>query len=247
MNGGRRTGAAACRYGRITRLGEATMDIDIQNVLIFVHVLLFGYWLGSDLGVFFCDSQLTREDLSLDERLRVRKIRRKVDMAPRTCVAVILPIGFSLAVQYGSPITGWWLALIWVFSLAWLVSLWAVRLTVESAVGRTIDKYDRVVWASVAIAMTGFGLYALITGNVITESWLATKITLYGLMVVSALWIFAAGDRWAPIFEMIRAGGEEAVEGEKRMKRNRINCGSAAGTLWAIVLLIAFVGATKPF
>ncbi len=161
------------------------MDIDIQNVLIFVHVLLFGYWLGSDLGVFYCDSQLTRDDLSLDERLRVRQIRRKVDMAPRTCVALILPIGFSLAVQYGSPITGWWLALIWVLSLGWLVSLWAVRLTVDSAIGRTIDKYDRLVWYSVAIAMVGLGIYTLITGDVITESWLATKIFLYGLMVVS--------------------------------------------------------------
>ncbi len=223
------------------------MDIEIQNVLIFVHVLLFGYWLGSDLGVFYCDSQLTRDDLSLDERLRVRKIRRKVDMAPRTCVALILPIGFSLAVQYGSPIAGWWLALIWLLSLAWLASLWAVRLTVESAVGRTIDKYDRLVWYAVAAAMVGFGLYTLITGDVITESWLATKIFLYGMMVVSALWILSAGDKWEPIFEMVRAGGEQAVEGEKLMKKNRINAGSAAGTLWAIVLLIAFVGATKPF
>lgn len=223
------------------------MDIDTQGVLIFFHVLLFGYWLGSDLGVFYCDSQLTREDLSLDERLRVRQIRRKVDMAPRTCVALILPLGFTLAVQYGSPITGWWLALIWLLSLAWLVSLWSVRLTVESAVGRTIEKYDRLIWYAVAIAMVGFGLYTLISGDVITESWLATKILLYGFMVVSALWILSAGDKWEPIFEMVRAGGEQAVEGEKRMKKNRINAGSAAGTLWAIVLLIAFVGATKPF
>ncbi len=48
------------------------MAIEMQTVLIFFHVLLFGYWLGADLAVFFCDSQLTREDLSLDERLRVR-------------------------------------------------------------------------------------------------------------------------------------------------------------------------------
>jgi hypothetical protein len=52
------------------------MTIELQGVLIFFHVLLFGYWLGADLGVFFCDSQLTRDDLSLDERLRVRRIRR---------------------------------------------------------------------------------------------------------------------------------------------------------------------------
>ena len=66
----------------------------------------------------------------------------------------------------------------------------------DSAIGRTIDKYDRLAWYSVAIVMVGLGIYTLITGDVITESWLATKIFLYGLMVVSALWILSAGDKW---------------------------------------------------
>ncbi len=223
------------------------MDITSQGVLIFFHVLIFGYWLGADLGVFFCDSQLTREDLSLEERLRVRQIRRKIDMAPRTAVALILPLGFTLAVQYGSPITGWWLALVWVISFVWLVILWATRLTVGKPIGRAVDKVDRIAWSSAAVLMTGLGLYALISNNVFAENWLAIKITLYGLMVFSALWIFAAGDRWAPIFEMVGAGGEQAIEGEKRMKKNRINAGGAAVTLWALVLLVGVVGATKPF
>ncbi len=223
------------------------MEIELQGVLIFAHVLLFGYWLGADLGVFYCDSQLTRDDLTLAERLRVRKIRRKLDMAPRTAVAVILPIGFTLAVQYGSPITGGWLALIWISSMTWLASIWWVRLTVDSPNARRIEKIDRVLWYVVAILMLGLGLYALFTGEIITETWLATKIFLYGLMVVSAIWILGAADRWPAIFAMVEAGGEEAVKGEILMKKNRINCGSAAGTLWAIVLLIGFVGATKPF
>ncbi|MDP6708695.1 MAG: hypothetical protein QF893_20305, partial [Alphaproteobacteria bacterium] len=155
------------------------MDIDFQDVLIFVHVLLFGYWLGSDLGVFYCDSQLTRDDLSLDERLRVREIRRKVDMAPRTCVAVILPIGFMLSVQYGSPITGWWLVLIWVLSLTWLSLLWAVRATHGTSLGRTLERLDRVVWYLLALVMTVLGVYALITGEPIAARWLALKILLY--------------------------------------------------------------------
>ncbi len=223
------------------------MAIEMQTVLIFFHVLLFGYWLGADLAVFFCDSQLTREDLSLDERLRVRGIRRKIDLAPRTCVPLILPLGFTLAVQWGSPIDGWWLALIWVLSLAWLVILLSERLTVEKQVGPIIKRIDHIIWFAVAAAMLALGVYSLITGEPIAERWIATKVLLYGFMVVAAIWITLAADRWPPIFAMVRAGGEQAFEGEKLMKKNRVNCGSAAGTLWAIVLLIAFVGATKPF
>ncbi len=223
------------------------MDIDLQGVLIFVHVLLFGYWLGADLGVFYCDSQLTRDDLSLEERLRVREIRRIVDMAPRTCVALILPIGFMLSVQYGSPITGWWLVVIWVLSLGWLSLLWAVRATIGTARGRLLERLDRVVWYLLAVIMTGLGVYALVTGEPVAERWLALKMALYGLMIFSATWILRAADHWEGIFAMVRAGGEERIEGEKRMKKNRLNAGSAAVTLWCLVLLIGFVGATKPF
>jgi len=223
------------------------MEIELQDFLIFCHVLLFGYWLGADLGVFYCDSQLTRDDLSLDERLRVREIRKNVDMAPRTCVALILPIGFMLAVPYGSPITGWWLGMIWFFSLGWLSLLWAVRVTAGTARGRILGKLDRVVWYVLALVMTGLGAYALITGEPVAERWLAAKMALYGVMLLSATWILRAADNWGEIFDMVRAGGEQKIEGEKRMKKNRIKAGSAAATLWCLVLLIAFVGATKPF
>ena len=223
------------------------MDIALQSVLIWFHVLLFGYWLGADLGVFFCDDILTRSELSLEERLRVRKIRRKLDMAPRSCIALILPIGFTLAVQYGSPITGGWLVLVWVLSLAWLASIWTVRLTVNLPNGRLIEKYDRFSWYGIGIAMLALGIFALVTGEPIVERWLAVKMALFGVMTLSACWILWAGDQWAPLFDMVRAGGDQAVEGERLMKINRIHAGSAAATLWFFVLLIAFVGATKPF
>lgn len=223
------------------------MTIDSQGVLIFFHVLLFGYWLGADLGVFFCDSQLTRSDLSLDERLRVRKIRRKIDIAPRTCVALILPLGFTMAVRWGSPLDGWWLVLIWALSIAWLAMLVADRLTADKPIGPLIHKIDRWLWRIAAAGTLALGAYSLATGAPFSEAWISTKVLLYGFMILAAIWITSAADRWPPIFAMVRAGGEEAVRGEILMKKNRINCGSAAGTLWVIVLLIAFVGATKPF
>jgi len=223
------------------------MFIELQDVLIFVHVLLFGYWLGSDLGVFFCDSQLTREDLSLEERLRVRDIRRKIDMAPRTCAPLILAIGFTLSVEHGSQITGWWLVLVWVLSLAWLAMLWAGRFSIGTPYEENLNTMNRVLFLVIAFVMTALGVYALILGQPVAAPWLAMKLALYGLMALAATWILRAADHWEPIFEMVRAGGEQRVEGEKRMKKNRINAGSAAGTLWLVVLLIAFLGSTKPF
>ena len=223
------------------------MSNDSQGVLIFFHVLLFGYWLGADLGVFFCDSQLTRADLSLDERLRVRKIRGKIDIAPRVCVALILPLGFTMAVRWGSPVDGWWLVAIWAVCLAWLAMLVGERLVAGKPSGPRVRNINRWLWYAAAAATLALGAYSLATGAPFADAWLSTKVLLYGFMILIAVWITAAADRWPPIFAMVRAGGYTAVEGEKLMNKNRINCGSAAGTLWAIVLLIAFIGATKPF
>ena len=58
------------------------MDIELLRLVAYVHVLLFVYWLGTDLGVFLCSARLTRDDLSLEERLRVReKLNVRVRLA----------------------------------------------------------------------------------------------------------------------------------------------------------------------
>lgn len=65
---------------------------------------MFGYWLGADLGVFYWDSQLTRDDLSLDERLRVCQIRQKVDAYRRLSEYVTIlrefpPLGAMIGID----------------------------------------------------------------------------------------------------------------------------------------------------
>ncbi|MBM3492209.1 MAG: hypothetical protein FJX68_17575 [Alphaproteobacteria bacterium] len=223
------------------------MFIALHDVFKFVHVLLFGYWLGADLGVFFCDSQMTRQDLDIEERLRVRRIRYKVDLAPRTCFVLIIAFGFSLALRFGSPVDGWWLALVWLICLAWLALIFAARLRASTPSGRLLARLDRWVWRLTAVSMTGLGAYALATGQLFAGTWLACKVLLFGLIGLNALWIMWAGDRWYPLIEDVRAGGERRQRAEALMKVNRLWAGASAGTLWFLVLVMAFLGTVKPF
>lgn len=222
------------------------MDIDGYNVLLFLHILMFGYWLGADLGVFFCDSQMTRDDLDIEERMRVRRIRYKIDMAPRTCLVLILAVGFTLAVRYGSPIDGAALALIWAACLAWLALIWTARLQAGTPRGKMLSRLDRAVWWSVGGAMIAAGLYALATDRLVQPDWLALKLTIFGLICWNGIWIMRSADHWYPLIEMARRGGAERKRAEPLMKRTRFWCGASAGVLWALVLLVAFLGTVKP-
>jgi hypothetical protein len=223
------------------------MHVDGHSVLLFFHILLFGYWLGADLGVFFCDSQMTRDDLDIEERLRVRQIRYKVDLAPRTSIVLMLALGFTLALRYGSPIGGPWLALIWAFALGWLALIWAARLNVGTPLGARLGRTDRKVWWAVGAAMIGLGAYALATGNVAAPKWLALKMLLYGVITWNGIWIMRSADHWYPLIETVRAGGPGRAAAEAAMKTTRFWCGASAITLWCLVLLVAFLGTAKPF
>lgn len=222
------------------------MFIDPHDVLLFAHVLLFGYWLGADLGVFFCDSQLVRADLDIEERMRVRRIRYKVDMAPRTCLVLIVALGFTLALRFGSPVDGYWLALVWAISLGWLALIWIARFRAGQASGRRLGRIDRGVWWVVGALMIGYGVYRLTLASA-GNLWLGLKILLFGVIVWNGIWIMSVGDRWYPLIEMVRAGGASRAQAEPLMKVNRRRAATSAGVLWFLVLVMAFLGTVKPF
>lgn len=222
------------------------MTLEPHVVLLFLHILLFGYWLGADLGVFFCDSQLTRHDLDIEERMRVRQIRYKVDMAPRVSIVLMLALGFSLATYYGSPVTGGWLALVWLACAGWLASILSVRRLGRSARGLWWARWDRRIWALVGAVMIATGLLALTTEWLRVPVWLGLKMTIYGLIVWNGIWIMRSADHWYPLIEAARRGGEDRRRAEPLMNRTRFRCGLSAGTLWFLVLVVAFIGTAKP-
>lgn len=222
------------------------MNVDAYHVILLLHILLFGYWLGADLGVFFCDSQMTRDDLDIEERMRVRRIRYKVDMAPRTCLVLILALGFTLARSFGSPIDGAWLLAIWVACLAWLALIWAARIASGTPRGKFLSRLDRKIWWTVGAIMVGIGIYALSGQGLEVPNWLAVKMMLYGLICWNGIWIMRSADHWYPLIEMARRGGDEGKRAEPLMKATRLRCGTSAGVLWLLVLAVAFFGTVKP-
>jgi hypothetical protein len=220
--------------------------METYTILLYFHILVFGYWLGADLGVFFCDNQMTRDDLDIEERMRVRQIRYKVDMAPRISIVLMLGLGFSLAQYHGSPIAGGWLALVWLACAAWLASIFAVRLLGRSRRGLWWGRMDRRIWWLVGGAMIVLGASPLYSGASGMPNWLALKMVLYGLIVWNGIWIMRSADHWYPLIEMARRGGEDRLRAEPLMKTTRFWCGTSAGVLWFLVLLVAFIGTAKP-
>jgi hypothetical protein len=210
----------------------------------YLHVLLFVYWLGADLGVFLASRYVARADLSLPERLRFLDLTLRIDMGPRSALILVIPVGFMLMRGLGlAPLAPSWIASIWGASLAWLALAWTLFLRAGAASAlRTLDHALRVLMAGGFLAL---GLTSLVRGTPIEAGWLALKFVLYAVVIVIGLLLRRVIAQWAIGFREL-ADPSTAAAGNARIVAAQRRSTRLALTLWALVALIALLGLAKP-
>ena len=75
-------------------------------IWVFVHVMLLVYWLGADLGVLLLAKAAKRPELSFAERAFALQMAIRIDLVPRLCFTVMLPVGLlvTLGRHEGKPL-----------------------------------------------------------------------------------------------------------------------------------------------
>ena len=98
------------------------------SLLQWAHVLVMGYWLGSELVINALTHYIARTtSLSGAERMRLWDFLLDVDQHVRNAMIMSVPLGFSLAGILGlAPIEGWTMVAVWVLSTLWFWFMWLV-------------------------------------------------------------------------------------------------------------------------
>ena len=78
-----------------------------QDIAVIVHLLLFAYWLGGDIGVFYSSGFATNQKLSREARQIAGKIMLNLDLIPRLCLSLMLTVGGILTEYYGIEHPTW--------------------------------------------------------------------------------------------------------------------------------------------
>jgi hypothetical protein len=220
--------------------------ISDYSIWQFIHILLFVYWLGGDLGVFFAARYVARADLALDERLRFLELLLKTDMGPRTALILIIPVGFTLALRLDLvPFADGWLSAIWVFSLAWLALAWTLFLSPRGAAAAALLPVDRAIRMAVIALFLGLGVASLRGGGPVDAPWLAAKFVLFAGVVTIGLILRGVIREWVAGFAALRKG-ENLDAANAMITRAHHRATRLALALWFLVAAIAFIGVTKP-
>lgn len=215
--------------------------------LVYAHLLLFAYWLAPDWGVYVTSAYVARADLPLAERRRFLQAALRIDLVPRSCLILLLPLGLQLASNLQLiALPAGSMALIWAAGIAWLLLSWTVYRHPADALGQRLKRIDHGIRMVLALVLIGSGSWALVTGQGVYVGWLAAKLVGFGLLLILGLVLRRIMGGWASGFARLEAeGSTPATEAIFRDSLRRAR--PIVWVFWTTSALMAFAGLLKPF
>ncbi len=216
------------------------------SLLTLMHVLVFVYWLGGDLGAFFSSYTLIDPKKPVEARLFALKVVNNVDMAPKTSLILTLPTGLTLAGVKG------WLALstgvltaVWIASAIWLFLVWRIHLKhlPTSARERRLDIAIRWVLVVALILLGGVRVIGLVPQ---VPLFIAIKLLLLATAMIAGLMVRRA---LGPLFTAVRemAANGPTPEGDAAMRHIILRRSKpTVAFIWILITTAAFCGIAIP-
>lgn len=229
-----------------------THGLTAHSLAVFLHLVLFVYWLGSDIGVYYSSRFVLRSDLPTPARSVAAKIMHAVDMAPRICLVLFLPSGVSLMAT--SPFgrdhfPGWLVALVWAAALGWLALVVYDYTRGATPLGRTVQRLDLLIRYGMVAGLLAVGAYLIVAaepfGVQTNPKWLGGKLIAYGLCILGGVLIRWRLRAFGPAFARLVAEGSSR-EVEQRIRGSVRSCLPYVYGIWIMVLVAAFLGVVKP-
>lgn len=218
-----------------------------HTLWLFLHILLFVYWLGADLGVLLLAKAAKRAELSFAERAFALKMAVTIDLTPRLCFALMFPVGLHVTQSGGfAEIPGWAFALAWAVALGWIGLLIAIGRNEGKPLAESLNRAHLALQGVVMLILGWLGIQALLGHGPLPGGWYGAKILAIALIFAMGIGIDFAFRPVVPAFIRL------ATEGSKPDIERSIGAaidgaiGYVLG-LYALLILAAFLGVTKPF
>ncbi len=213
----------------------------------YVHILLFVFWLGADVGVFLSAVRAKDSSMSFETRLALMKLGMTVDLFPRTCFALIIPVGLHMTRDLNLyPVSSGMLVGAWLLAAVWIAAFVTGYRNEGKPIAITLGKAQLIFEVIMGFLIVGIGVASLMNGAPLADTWFTVKITLFGLAFWAAVGIdYAFTPAFKPFMEI---GTEGSTPEREALFSKHVNHTLVwVLTLYVLIALIAFVGKVQPF
>ena len=212
-------------------------------LLVYAHILLMVFWLGTDLGVFIAGLYFLSPRLSLVRRRMAIELGLVIDRFPRICFVLMLPVGLQLAFLRGLlPVSARAMIVIWIASLVWMTVVIGIMRSHGTARGRALQRVERVVLVCTFIVLTTTGT---ILWRASAPVWLVGKLWAIARSCLFAILLEISLDlRWPHLPRLPRTASTAQLE--EKLRRSMYWTYAWVLGIYAAVLVAGFLGTVKP-
>jgi len=217
----------------------------MHDILLILHLFLFCYWLGGDIGVFYSSGFAANPKLGIEARMTAAKIMLALDIVPRVCGAVMLTVGGLLSEYYGVTHPGWQLAAIIALAPLWLSLELILHFKFATPLGQTVAKFDNPFKILIMLGCIISVAWSFSTGRLDAAPWVGYKILLFAWIVFCSLMINKTIGPYVAGIQKIASGEINAADNTAMAASLRRVKWAVIG-IWAGIAVSAVLGVLKP-
>ena len=219
--------------------------MSIYEVALLIHVLLFCYWIGADVGVFYSSKFVVDSSLSQETRLTAAKIMLGCDLLPRICMSLMLTVGGILSHYLGIEHPLWQMIGIILLGPVWLTLVLVLHFKHDASFIPKLTIVDFYFRWIMIIAIIASCIYAYITGRLDAAPWLIIKLLGFAFLIFCGLMIRVNLKGFVNTYIKLFSNSQtEEDNATMVISLNKVK--PWVITIWIVLIFEAAIGIAKP-
>jgi hypothetical protein len=224
--------------------------MSLYDFLVIFHLLLFVYWLGGDLGVFYSSGMVVDTELSNSARVTAAKIMINLDFVPRICMTLMLTVGGLLTGEIGIEHPLWQTIGFIALGPGWLAMVLYLHYAHGTELSKIVTKIDYYFrWVLVVYLICSVTFYTFFSDRLATAPWVSAKLGVFALLVFCGLMIRKFIPGYIQGIMALRNDVDKmsiSDEMNATMTKSLDKCRPFVLAIWAGLLVECYLGVAQP-
>lgn len=205
-------------------------------LLKLVHILVFVFWLGADLAVWYVGFYAADRKLPPATRITLTRILFALEMVPRICMTLMLAIAIHLSYRIGYwPVPPWFVYFCYVLCLGWMLLVWYLHYGKPSRFRSFSRAFDFGFRIALIGLLSTYAAVSLSGPSGVGADFIAWKLLLFASMIAGGLMIRIQLKPFGPAFSRLQAG--QATQADEDVMEHSL----AASRPWRLVIWLGLV------
>jgi hypothetical protein len=215
------------------------------ELLQFLHVFLFVFWLGPDVAVYAWSRKVVETGASAEQRLVAGQMMALVDVIPRAAISLMLTVGGLLSEYVGLEHPWWQMAGIVLLGPVWLTLVLIAVFRDGTAFGASAQRFESWLRWLLIVAVPLSVAYSTVTGRLALAPYVGAKLLLFALVLLFGHLLRA---RLAPLRQALAELGTNgpSTPGDEAMRVSLARSRPYSVAIWLALLTAALMGVLKP-